>query len=384
MNAAQQMTKARSELVMGNPFFGSLALRLRLRPVDEIPTACIDGRTIFYNPKFVEGLTIPQTMGLITHEIMHVAFLHHTRRQARKPMKWNMACDYAINPILSSNGFHLPEEGLNDPKYANMPAEQIYNLLPDIPGDGQHLVVQLGMDGSGTLAPDPGKNGAVGDSQGKTEGEIKAEENDWKVAVKAAEKLAKDAGKLPAGMERMIDDLVKPVLPWREILRRFMTERDTNEFTWSKPNRRLIASGLYLPSRYDEDAAGEMVVCIDTSGSVGEYELNEFAAEMKGIHKDVKPRKLHVVYCDAGIGRIDEFGRDDELTITPNGGGGTDFRPVFKWVEKNGIDVKALVYLTDGYGPFPDEAPGYPVMWAINNEQVIPPWGEHLVINEKE
>ena len=361
---AQKITKARANLVMAHPFFGALALRLKMSEDPSIKTAGCNGKIIRYNPKFVEKLSLSKIQGLIAHEIMHVAFLHHTRRGSRDKKKWNLACDYAINSILQNAGFDLPKGACINPAYNNMSAEQIYELLPDIP------------DNDNDNDNDPGGDGAVEDSPN----DANQEEAEWKVAVAQAIYTAKQIGALPAGLEKMVEEIFEPVLPWRSILRRFMTEKCNDDFSWKRGNRRFIAQGLYLPSRLSDDAMGEIVVVIDTSGSVSNKELAEFGNEIKSIISEIRPGKTIVMYCDAAVAHVDEFSPDDDVRFTPHGGGGTDFRPPFRWLEERQIVPRALVYLTDGYGPFPEEEPNFPVMWVINNHTVTPPHGEHLVL----
>lgn len=370
--ASQKMVKARANLVMGHPFFGALALRLKMIEDPSIKTASCDGTSIRYNPKFVDKLPLSKVQGLIAHEVMHPAFLHHTRRGSRDKKKWNLACDYAINTILHNAGFDLPNGGCLNPAYNGMTAEHIYTLLPDDPDD---------PDGDN----DPGGDGGVDDSPnsqngGGSQSQQNHEEAEWKIAVAQAAHMAKQTGRLPGDIERMLEELFEPVLPWRNILRRFMTEKRNDDFSWKRGNRRFIAQGLYLPSRLSDDAMGEIVVVIDTSGSISQKELTEFGSEVKGIVDEVRPSKVRVIYCDSRIAHIDEFGPDDDLQFAAHGGGGTDFRPPFKWLEENQIVPRALVYLTDGYGPFPEQEPDFPTLWCINNHDVIPPYGEHLIL----
>lgn len=381
MSAAKQLIKARANLVLTHPFFGTLALRLKLLEDTSIETACVDGATIHYNPKFVESLPQEKVQGMLAHEVMHPAFLHHTRRGNRDVAKWNKACDYSINSILIGAGFTLPEGGCVDPKYNGMTAEHIYTLLPDEPQDGG----SGGASGPNGLGVDPGGDGGVMDSPqsqngGGSQSQQNHEEAEWKVAVAQAAHVAKQAGKLPGDLARMMEDLFEPTLPWRSILRRFMTEKCNDDFSWKRGNRRFLAQNLYLPSRVSDDAMGEIVVVIDTSGSIGQKELTEFGSEIKGIVDEVKPSKTRVIYCDACIAHIDEFGPHDDLQFAAHGGGGTDFRPPFDWLEEQGIVPRALIYLTDGYGPFPAQEPDFPTMWCINNHDVTPPHGEHLIL----
>lgn len=400
MTPAQKMIKARANLVMGNPFFGTLALRLKVVEDRSIKTSQCDGASLRYNPDWIDTLDGPKVTGSIAHSVMHAALLHHTRRGDRDPKKWNEACDYAVNNLLSKTSLELPECKYVNPAYDGFTAEHIYTLIPDPPkddkggGQNQSQGGGAGGDGGGNgnndcsdsqdRNQDPGGDGGVSDSPSSTNGggsqsQQNNEEAEWKVALAQAAHVAKQQGKLPADIERMIEQVLEPVLPWRNILRRFMTEKANDDFSWKRGNRRFLAQGLYLPTR-ESEGAGEIVVVIDTSGSIGQKELNEFSSEIKGIVDDVRPTKTYVMYCDARVAHVDEFGPDDDLEFAPHGGGGTDFRPPFDWLEANQIQPKCLVYLTDGYGPFPENESGFPTLWVINNEQVTPPHGEHLVI----
>lgn len=380
-SAAQKMTKARANLVMAHPFFGSLALRLKMAETDELDTAGCDGVTLYYNPKFVDELSFSKVQGLLAHEVMHPAFLHHTRRGSRDKKNWNIACDYAINSLLQKAGFDLPNGGCINQTYDGMSAEQIYGLLPeDPPGDNSN-----GDSGNGGNDNDPGGDGGVMDSPnsqncGSSQSQQQHEEAEWKVAVAQAAHVAKQAGQLPGDLDRLIEELFEPVLPWRAILRRFMTEKSNDDFSWKRGNRRFLAQGLYLPSRQSDDAMGEIVVVIDTSGSIGKKELTEFGSEVKSIIDETRPHMVRVIYCDSKIAHIDEYSPDDDIQFKAHGGGGTDFRPPFTWLENNQIVPKAVVYLTDGHGPFPEQEPDFPVLWVINNYDVTPPHGEHLIL----
>lgn len=362
ITAAKQMTVARTKLLMEYPFFGSLALRLAIVEDQTIETACCNGISLRYNPTFIDGLDLAETKGIIAHEVMHPALGHTTRRGSRDPKKWNKACDYAVNPILQAAGLTLPKGALVNPAYTGS-AEEIYTLLPD---DEQNE------------GDDPGGCGGVSDSPEGVAPE--QEEAEWKMAVAQAANIAKQVGKLPDYIKRMVDELLEPVVPWRNVLQRFMTERSPDDFSWTRGSRRFLAQGLYLPSRVDTTHMGVVVVTIDVSGSIQQKELDEFGTEITALISDTRPEKTYVIYCDAKIAHIDEFGPDDDLVFAAHGGGDTDFRPPFVWLEEQGITPKAFVYLTDGYGPFPEKEPEFPVLWCINNKDVKPPHGEHVVM----
>ncbi len=383
MSAAQKMIKARANLVMANPFFGALALRMKMVEDTSVKGMSTDGMTLKYNPKEITDMPLSKVQGGIAHTVMHPAMMHHTRRGARDIGKWNKACDYSINSILSKAGFDLPEGKYVNNAYEGMSAEHLYTILPDEPKDDKGG----GGEDSGGDQPDndPGGDGGVEDSPNSTnnnasQSQQNHEEAEWKQALAQAAHVAKQAGALPAGIERMISELLEPILPWKNILKRFMTEKCNDDFSWRRGNRRFLAQGLYLPSRVSDDAMGTMVVAIDTSGSIGQKELDEFGGEIADIHKEVRPQRLIVIYCDAEVNHVDEFGPEDELHFKLHGGGGTDFRPPFKWLDKQKVQPRAFAYLTDGYGPFPEREPDFPTIWCINNTQVTPPYGEHLIL----
>jgi predicted metal-dependent peptidase len=364
MSSARKITEARARLILSHSFFGTLALRLKMTEDRTIPTACTNGAEIRYNPAFINELPSNQIKGLVAHEVMHCVLLHHIRRGSRDPQKWNYACDFAINLICAEASLELPPGALIDRKYNGMSSEEIYSKLPELPPNQQYST------GFGEVTDAPGEeNSNAGSSFSETE---------WKIAVTQAAQIAKQAGKLPARLEGFVDELLSPQIPWRDVLRRFITERSKDDYSWTRPNRRHIASGIYLPTAWSE-SMGPIVVGVDTSGSIGQKELDTFSAEINVIIQDVRPSKTYVVYCDAAVNRVDEFEPNEEVVLKPYGGGGTDFRPVFDYIDKHDIEPKCLVYLTDMYGTFPNDEPGYPVMWAATTD-VKAPFGELLEI----
>lgn len=380
--ARVKVVKARIGLITAQPFFGALALRMNIREDEKCETMWVDGYDMGYNPEWVKASDIQTVQAAVAQGTLHCGFMHQLRRGNRKLEKWQAACDYAVNGILAkTEGFYLDEKWPHNPAYDGKSAEEIYTLLPD-GGDGKGK----GQGGAGTcMAPgqqdfnecrdspacDPNNpNGAA---------QQKMEEQDWKQNLASAALVTKQQGKLPADIERMIENMLEPVFPWKDVLRRFLTEKLPDETNWNRPNRRFMYQNIYLPSKHSEET-GVIVAAIDTSGSIGQKELDEFGGELNGIVQDVRPSKLIVIYCDAAVNHVDEFGPDEQIQLNPHGGGGTDFRPPFDYLEEHNIKPHAFVYLTDGYGAFPEEQ-DFPVLWAINNNQVVPPHGEHIVLD---
>lgn len=358
-----RLAKARTALVLDHPFFGALSLRMEFvdSPAKAQSTMATDGRALYYAPDFIAGLDDAALVGLLAHEVMHCAMLHHTRRGNREHRKWNVACDFAINDALQAAGFTLPVGALLDPAYKGQSAEQIYGSLPDSNDDEQ------GGDGNGNGAPAPG---------GVLDAPEPADEGDWQVAVTQAVKAAQMMGNVPADIARLAKDAVTPRVDWKAVLRRFVQQCAASDYSWSLPNRRYVAAGLYLPALRSESMP-PIVVAVDTSGSIDDAVIGAFAAELRSIVDECSPEATHVVYCDAAVQRVDTFARGDELTIDAVGGGGTDFRPVFDHVEREQLAPACVVYLTDGEGTYPDTAPDCPVLWAMTSTTVAP-FGENV------
>jgi predicted metal-dependent peptidase len=354
-----QLIKARTRLVLDHPFFGSLALRLRLVEDTSIDTAYTDGMVLGYNPAFIETLDLPQTQFLLAHEVMHLACMHHTRRGKRDKDRWNIAADYAINGILEEAGFRQPQGVLLNPCFSDKSAETIYGLLPENPSD-----------------PDKGKFGEVRDAPPSSD--IKQTEAAGRVQVAQAAQQGKAMGNLPEGLKRLVQEILYPALNWRELLRYFVEEAIRTDFSWMSPSRRYLHLGLHLPGLYAK-SLGHVVIAIDTSGSIDDDVLNRFTTEISGV-LEAFDTVIDVLCCDTRVQDHQQYDRQDlPLKIEPKGGGGTNFRPVFEWVEEQGQNPCCLIYLTDlKCNRFPDHAPDYPVLWIQygNSAWSKAPFGE--------
>lgn len=376
---AEMITKAVAAIVLDDPFYGYLLLRQEIKPDPSLETAATNGVTIRYNPEFVSKLTLPQIKGLLKHEVMHIAHMHHLRRQNRDPKGWNVAGDLVINAHLVAAGIDLPEGGLVDPKYVDFSTEHVYNLLP--PGDGYGPGELPGQKPGNGGFPPPWNFGGVEDHPENTSEEAQQQlEEDVKNDVIQAHNTAKMMGKMPAGIDRLIDAVRQSKMPWRKILAKLFRSTAKNDETWRRPNRRFLAHDIYLPSLHSE-TLGPLVVGVDTSGSIAEAELGDFFACINSILRQTKPEAIHVVYCDARVANVQKLTpRDLPLkpsTFKPKGGGGTSFTPVFDYVKDQRLKPVALVYLTDMMGTFPDKAPAYPVIWCATSA-IKGPFGKTL------
>ena len=373
--AAHMIAEARQLMVLGQKsnratyaFFTTLLLKLDCAPSWFIPTACTDGTRILYNPAFVAALSRDQVMGLCVHEVLHCANMHHVRRREREPRRYNIACDLAINTLIVEAGFKLPAagcfpgEGPFAKLKAGLSAEDYYPLIPEQPKGG--------------LGDDPGQCGGVTEPEGAQDADLAQGEADWQRNVAQARNLAeKTRGALPAGLARMIGRALEPKIDWREVLRAFISRHAKNQYAWNPPNRRYVWQNLYLPSLRGQSISG-IVLAVDTSGSIGEHELEQFAGEIEAICQ-LGATGLTILYHDAAIAGVQEWEPSEgSLVLDPKGGGGTSHLCVFNWIEKNKTDLSCLVCLTDMYSEFPKQAPAYPVLWASTTKDAKAPFGQ--------
>lgn len=371
--AATAMSKAKVRLLLTDDarsaFFATLAMRLKYSPCWDIDTAATDGRRLLYNPDFMLTLSEEEVLGVLAHEVLHCTNNHMTRREGREAKLWNVACDLAINSILTDAKFKLPAAGCFPGKgqFAKYPeglaAEEYYSLLQrdDFdPGDGE----------------DFGGCGGIIDADADEAKEI---EGDWKVATLQAAQVAKQKGSLPAGLSRIVDEIANPKVPWRDVLREFVRAFARNDYSWSAPNRRFVHQGIYLPSLRSEEL-GEIMLAVDTSGSIDTDLLKRFAAEMQGI-LDAYSCTLTIVYCDCQIQHVQHWSSTDgQLVIEAKGGGGTSHEPLWEWAAEQGYQPVACVCLTDMYTDFGKD-PGFPVLWAATGDKDDAPFGRVVSID---
>jgi predicted metal-dependent peptidase len=387
-----RIQKARTTLLLDHPFFGTLLFRLGARPSRMIATMATDGISLFYNPEFVETLNAPELIGVLAHEVMHPALQHHTRRGDRNQVRWNMACDYAINPMLLDARLTLPKDVLIDDRFRGMSAERIYNLIAaeeNQEGSSEQAESKPGAEAgasedkspqSGHIANEPqapltpGGVGQVLDAPapvGEEGPSVSEQAREWQIAVEQAESLAKLAGKLPGSAVRTLEAAQSARVDWREFLRRAWSDTTPADYSWMRPNRRHVWSGLYLPGITSE-GVGEIAVAVDCSGSVSARQLGLFQEEIRSILAGQRPRLVHVIYFDAAVHKVETYQAGEPISLVPVGGGGTDFRPCFDWLRERGIVPEALVFLTDLCGTFPRDAPPYPVIWASTENRRTP------------
>lgn len=392
--------KAKAALVFQHAFWGTLALHMRYVSDPMISTAMTDGKQIRYNPKFIENKSLDYVKAVIAHECGHLVFKHHLREQGRNHMKWNIAGDYVVNEMLEEAGFLVDEHWLRHTGYNGMCAEEIYNLIPEVKiyGSGK---------GKGKSGSSGNGDGESGNSKGNGEGfmpgdfeepggqdggkmspaeRAQAEQEADKI-VRQAANIAKARGDQSGMINKIIESMEPGKIPWREILRDFVTDQAKGDTSWKMPNKRFMAQGIYLPDNISESELCHGLAYIDASGSVCNSELEEYANEMTSIIEEFTNIKLTVNYFDTKVSKTrDEFSTENlPVTMRPEEvGGGTFFPCVFEDIENNNFEPKFLLFFTDlGDNHFPETPPNFPVLWiATNKGYGDPPFGKVLRLYE--
>ena len=428
--SAQRVSGCVSALLREQPFFGSLALRLPIRPDASRETVASDGREIRYAPRWIADTDAHVIETAIARLVLACALKHHTRRGERDPERWQRASQLVTHGLLRDAGFTLPPDA---EAWEGISVEQAYDRLADEQddGDGRDENSPSAVGGAGDSAPDPqsggdddddddsgdpadspgdgygeddgqddrGKDGATGarpsfdpsgtgeimdapaaagedgdNASGETPADIAAEEQAWDEAMHQALNLAKAQGAVPGGVEETIRSAHVSLLDWRALLRRYMIDAARSDYSWSLPNRRFIDSGLYLPSIRSE-GIDAIAVIIDTSGSIRADILAAFWTEVCEVATEIQPERVVVLQVDAALQDTAEYAVCDlpeEIAI--RGRGGTDFRPGFAWLDEQAMRPGVCLYLTDmECSSYPETEPGFPVVFC--NWESLPATG---------
>lgn len=372
---ASSLEKARVSLILNEPFFASIALKMDFVASPEQEAMKTDGRKILYNPKMFESLRPEERTGIIAHTVMHVAMMHHLRVHGRDEKLWNKACDFAINPLLKKSNIFVPSDAQMSQRFDGENAESIYEILKQEQQEQQQQN-SGGGQGEGQGQPDYKPYGDV--MQPPQGSDIKELEQEVREMVVEAHNAAKQAGKLPSFVKELMEDVVEPKQPWKEILQRFVSSLAKNDYSWVRPNPRYLPSGMYLPALHSEEIGG-IVFAIDTSGSISNKLLMEFVSEIRDAASIMKV-PVTVIQCDTQVQKVFEMDEDDSK-FKFKGRGGTAFQPVFNYVTQNLPDTKAIVYFTDGEAFDNYKEPFCPVLWAIyDNRRFNAKFGEVVIV----
>jgi predicted metal-dependent peptidase len=388
-----KLTTARVGLLLKQPFFGNMATRMKLVDAsDWCPTAATDGRSFFYNKDFVNSLSAKELEFLFGHEIGHCVFDHFGRVGSRDRKLSNISQDFAVNQILVDErvGQKITKVQIcYDPKYRGMAWEEIYDELYEKAEkiSMEDLLKQLGDTLDEHL--EESKPGDEGEGEGNkpklSKEDMKAIKDEIKEAMIQSAQAA-GAGKVPAGIMRMIKDLTEPKMDWREVLRMNIQSIIRNDYSFQRPNRKSQHSGAVLPGMKNDETV-DVAVAIDMSGSIGDEDAKIFLSEVKGIMDQYADYKIDLWTFDTEVYGYVQISQDNDhelLEYQPQGGGGTDFEVNWQFMVENDIQPKKFIMFTDGYpcGGWGDE--DYcDTLFIVKGSDNEAPFGQTVIYDEK-
>jgi predicted metal-dependent peptidase len=377
-NVEQKISQAKAKLLLDYPYFGTLASRLEIVINDDIEAFKSEGKTVNVSSDFLAHATSEDLTFVFANGAMHAALAHEMRQNRRSGWLWQMATDFAINDMLVQNGLPLPEGAQYRKRFHGMYAEEIYaELKSDMLRDGE---LEYEADTSSDVQND-----------GQSQKEQRREETDSLEQIKEevlAEKLFaeqalslllshENSGEHYESMERFFTLDAKGKIDWRQELKAALDTHHRDDFRLVPPNKKYLYRGIYIPSTYSERFS--LVVAIDSSGSVDEELLSAFLSEVDFLMSQIQNYKIELLVCDDRIRSHETFYSGEALACKPIGGGGTDFRPVFSFVQSELYLCDLILYFTDMEGVFPSEAPPQRVKW-VSTSSKEPPFGELILL----
>ena len=429
-----KLAAARTRLIIDKPFLGALVLRLPVEMADSswCKHTATDAKKFYYNKEYIESLSLDQTQFILAHEALHCALSHFSRRQHRIKHRWDLACDFAINPLLIKDGLSAPDNALFMKDFEGMTAEEIYPYMDEFEDEeplDQHIYDESDDQGEDPQGNDydppkestPEKQQPQNDQSGSepsnndnkennpsesgnspSEQENNSETEDteegaaqppplshqekesleiqWQQRMAGAAQSAMQAGKLDGEMARMVDFLLQPEIPWRALLARYMTATARDDYSYTRPSARR-GDPFIFPSLRSSQI--DIMVAVDTSGSISSSEMQEFISEIDSI-KSIMRARIILHCCDSRLSANGPWTFDawDEFSLPEDiqGGGGTSFIPIFEWAEIQDRQPDLLVYFTDADGMFPKIEPSFPVIWLVKGKHKTP-WGQRVQLN---
>lgn len=400
----KKITAARTRLILDKPFLGALVLRLPLEESTQAwcRTTATDARTLYYNPDYIEPLTMEQLQFVLAHEALHCGLSHFARREHRNRHRWDVACDHAVNQMLIDDGLSPPPTALINESFSGMTAEEIYPFIlkdTDEEPQDQHLYDGFNEDKNDARKSESQNKPSESDSQQASTGNqtetgqpdsqppppLSAQERDelntqWQQRLVGAAQQAAQAGKMSKSVARLVNRLLHSSVPWRTVLARFMSDCTRTDYNLMRPSQRRAGDAIQ-PSLYAPKT--NIVIALDTSGSIEEDELNTFVTEVNAI-KGLVNACITLIACDKELDPAGPWVFDSweqmSMPASFTGNGGTDFTPVFDWVDRQQRKPDLLVYFTDAKGKFPDKRPYTATLWLVKGAARIP-WGQRIQLN---
>ncbi len=356
MRLEEKLQKAKAKLMIEHPYFGSIASALVFEKNDDIEAFESNGTKLSYNDDFLEACSIEEVEFALANAAMHYALAHQSRTGKREGWLWQLATDYAINSMLIKNNLHPPDRINYQSRFDDMYAEEIYAVLESEIDNKEYV-----------------------EEEQKSEKIEHVESEDAEFLEQLLQKaIAQD--ELPKDLDRFFPQIKESKIDWRSALYQYVHRHAKEDYRFFPPNKRYIHQGFALPSLQSELL--KIIVAIDTSGSIDEELLAQFFAEFEAIMQSFANYEIDLIACDSKIQYHQTFYPDDMLEYKTKGGGGTDFRPVFHFIEERIDNPTLLLYFTDAQGRFPEFEPSFDTLWVLPEEEDVP-FGETLIMQKE-
>ncbi len=384
-SAAEKLGKAKARLLLNAPYFGTLASRLKMDMSEEIPGFLSNGLRLEYNPDYVEGLDEYECEFILANGAMHAALVHERRQNGRMSWLWQLATDHAINAMLVQNGFALPPQVNYEPRFEGMYAEAIYAQLKDEIKNEEFNDDEsndTGFNENNRRKRDELQNAEGNRDPDKKRPQMEVEnsvdESLFEHFEKAVREMTEQQGDTPLGLERFFIPAAKSAIDWRSELFHTLNRHLQSDYRMLPPSKKLLYNHIYLPSATSNTL--DLVIAVDSSGSVDETLLGGFIAEIESLLETFADYCVELLVCDAKVQSHHQFFPGEPFTFELKGGGGTDFRPVFEWIERHTPMAPLLLYFTDCDGRFPDAEPLIETVWVTPKGSESTPFGKIITL----
>ena len=410
INSKDRISRAKIRLLETNPFFAYLVSNMIINENNNmlIKSIAVDfNGNLHYDSSFIKQLSDSQLRTILCHEVLHLVFNHLERRSSRNPIVWNIGVDIIVNDLLLSNGFEfsgilaknsptyyhsfeIPQYNIKIENINEKTSEMIYSELYEQLKDFEKRQSSSG-NGSGnpqnTLNRRRFDTHNFGDDKNKerkqlTQQEIEKVKEEWKKKIVSAMVYAKQRGTTPLGIDRYIDELLNQKINWKQLLYRYITNEIMTDYSYSYPSKRSQATGIYMPHIKKENI--DIIVSVDTSGSINEEKLKEFVSELIYIAKSFNNITITLIICDCEIKDVIEVSNgniEQLLGYNFKGGGGTSHIPIFDWISNNKPYAKILIAFTDLETEFPKEET-IRTIWLVKGDKKEVPFGEIISLDE--
>lgn len=378
-----------------NAFIVNVLLNLPREASESIESFELEGVNLKFNPQFVMDKSDSEVQFSLMHVTWHIPFFDAIRAQGKEDAKlWNEACDHYNNLMINddkSNGVTVPDWATMDTKFRGKEKDDIYQLLVQEAeqnnDNGQSesndpLSGDLGGQGQGDSDGDGDQDGQNQQPQ-MSQQQMEQMQREMESIVQQSAMQSKMAGgPVPNEIEKYLEDLYNPKLPWERILAKYMDDYSTDDYSYQKVNKKFFPHGILLPTTFSE-GLGEIVIANDESGSVSDEEYKTYLGAIADIHTRLNPAGMHILNFTTHIVSEHKIEREGDISkINFRGCGGTDCRAVFDHIEKSGIKPQVLIIFSDMESPMPTQAPGYDTIWiSVNNPRFKQPFGRCIHVD---